>query len=130
MVVCDHHPEPPQRLGGDPHAELGNVPLEERPHKVAAPLHAGGVAPPRLRAWESPPAAEPPPGIALTSRRLKPPMVDKANPPASDSDAPRTTSGEALPKIRNLAPIEAVGQRPQHGKEPGSRWISSMMTSL
>ena len=64
-----------------------------------------------------------------SSARLKPPMIIVSSRPASDSDQRRTSSGEALPKIKNRA---GNGGRPEStrkmGKSSGRRSISSMTT--
>ena len=55
MVVRQHHPEAAQSCGGDLHAELANVALQEGSYEVLAPDAALFVGPCQEGTWETAP---------------------------------------------------------------------------
>ena len=64
-----------------------------------------------------------------TSERSKPPRSTNATLPASDSDTPRTSSGDALPRSKKRAGVPGRSARGRiASKSSGRRWTSSMMT--
>ena len=53
VVMRKHHPEAPERLGGDPDTKLGHVALQEGSHKGLAPAEAERLALREERSWEA-----------------------------------------------------------------------------
>ena len=106
VQMREHRPEPPQPLGWQGNAKPRRITAEESLDEILTPRVTRGVIVCQERARKA--AAFPEPCRMLSapvSVTSKPPSCTNATRPASDSDAPRIKSGEALPRSRKRAGV-------------------------
>ena len=113
-MVGQHGPEAPQRLGRNPHPELGNVALPVRADEVEPPAGAGRVTPGCEGVGE---AAANPEGIV----------------PASDLQGIETgqllVEGPPGQRLRRL-PEQRIRSRPDEKKLPGAATAPAALVDL